>query len=74
MQQWNWKRLDVVNAHERDPMVYMEGMKLGIKLLESWHIKMSPLVTHTYPLDEVNKAFESSLSKPKVFFKAVIKQ
>jgi len=73
MQQWNWKGLDVVNAHERDPYVYMEGMKLGIKLLEEGLIKMSPLVTHTFPLEEVNNAFEASVSKPEGFFKAVVK-
>ncbi|MBS4179000.1 MDR/zinc-dependent alcohol dehydrogenase-like family protein [Lederbergia citrea] len=73
MQQWNWKGLDVVNAHERDPMVYMDGMKRGIKLLESGQITISPLVTHTFQLDEVNKAFESSVIKPNGFFKAIIK-
>jgi len=72
MQQWNWKGLDVVNAHERNPNVYMEGMKLGIKLLEEGLINMSPLVTHIYPLEEVNKAFESNVSKPSGFFKAVV--
>ncbi|MCR2821525.1 MDR/zinc-dependent alcohol dehydrogenase-like family protein [Lederbergia panacisoli] len=74
MQQWNWKGLDVVNAHERDPKVYMQGMKLGIKLLEEGLIKMAPLVTHTFSLEEVNKAFESSVLKPEGFFKAVIKR
>src|SRR5690606_34552396 len=24
MQLWNWRGLDVVNAHERDPVVYLE--------------------------------------------------
>src|SRR5690625_59761 len=73
MQQWNWKGLDVINAHERNPDVYMEGMKIGIKLLESGHITMSPLITHTFPLDQVNRAFEYSLNKPKGFFKSVVK-
>lgn len=73
MQQWNWKGLDVVNAHERDPEVYMEGMRVGIKLLESGQLDMAPLVTHAFPLEEVNEAFECSVSKPEGFFKAFIK-
>ena len=26
MQLWNWRGLDVINAHERDPRVYVDGM------------------------------------------------
>src|SRR4029079_5015193 len=29
MQLWNWRGLDVVNAHERDPAAYLEGMRQG---------------------------------------------
>jgi predicted dehydrogenase len=29
MQLWNWRGLDVVNAHERDPAVYVRGMRGG---------------------------------------------
>lgn len=73
MQQWNWKGLDVINAHERDPEVYMDGMNLGIKLLESGQIKMAPLVTHEFSLEEVNQAFEANVAKPDGFFKAIVK-
>lgn len=73
MQQWNWKGLDVINAHERDPEVYMDGMRLGITLLESGQIKMAPLVTHEFSLGEVNQAFEANVAKPDGFFKAIVK-
>src|SRR5205085_8191991 len=26
MQSWNWRGIDVVNAHERDPLVYVDAM------------------------------------------------
>ncbi len=29
MQLWNWRGIDVVNAHERDPARYVEGMRQG---------------------------------------------
>nr|WP_243688746.1 zinc-binding dehydrogenase [Geotalea toluenoxydans] len=32
LQQWNWKGIDVVNAHERDRKVYLEGIREGIRL------------------------------------------
>src|SRR5205823_1426457 len=27
LQLWNWRGLDVINAHERDPRVYLSGMR-----------------------------------------------
>ncbi len=30
MQLWNWRGLDVINAHERDPKVYLEGIRLAV--------------------------------------------
>ena len=30
MQSWNWKGLDVINAHERDPQVYVAGMEEAV--------------------------------------------
>ena len=27
---WNWRGLDVVNAHERDPKVYVRGMQEAV--------------------------------------------
>ena len=29
MQLWNWRGLDVINAHERDPQAYVDGMRRG---------------------------------------------
>lgn len=73
MRAWNWKGLDVVNAHERDPDVYMEGIRTGMRLLESGQIQMEPLVTHLFPLEQIDEAFEATYTKPAGFVKAVIK-
>lgn len=72
MQTWNWKGIDVVNAHERDPDIYMEGIRTGMKLLENGQLAMDPLVTHSFPLEQINEAFEAAESKPPGFVKAVI--
>ena len=37
MQQWNWRGLDVINAHERDPAVAARGLVEAVKALaEKW--------------------------------------
>ena len=30
MQLWNWRGIDVINAHERDPAVYLHGMRRAV--------------------------------------------
>ena len=73
VQAWNWKGLDIVNAHERDPNKYLEGMRVGIQLLNAGMLNMEPLVTHYFTLDEINEAFETANRKPAGFIKAVIR-
>jgi threonine dehydrogenase-like Zn-dependent dehydrogenase len=73
VQTWNWKGLDVVNAHERDPEVYLQGMKTGMRLLNAGQLNMKPLVSHFYPIEDINQAFEDAYRKPPGFIKAVIK-
>jgi threonine dehydrogenase-like Zn-dependent dehydrogenase len=73
MASWNWKGLDVINAHERAPEVYVEGMRIGITLLSRGKLNMRDLVTHLYPLENINDAFRDATEhRPKGFMKAVI--
>lgn len=72
VQTWNWKGLDVVNAHERDPEAYMRGIRTGMKLLESGQLQIEPLLSHDFPLDDINHAFQTAKQKPQGFLKAVI--
>ena len=30
MQLWNWRGLDVINAHERDPAIYVHGVRAAV--------------------------------------------
>ncbi|HVA86557.1 MAG TPA: zinc-binding dehydrogenase, partial [Candidatus Saccharimonadales bacterium] len=69
---WNWKAIDVVNAHVRDPRRLHESMRVGIELLESGQFDFSPLVTHRYPLADIGKAFTDLRGKPNGFIKAVL--
>jgi threonine dehydrogenase-like Zn-dependent dehydrogenase len=72
MQLWNWRGLDVINAHERDPKVYLEGIRLAVEAVASGKLDPTPLYTHTFKLDEMNQAFEAMHERPDGFLKALI--
>ncbi|QHT61279.1 zinc-binding dehydrogenase [Paenibacillus lycopersici] len=72
VQAWNWKGLDVINAHERDPQAYLKGIRTGMKLLESGQLAIAPLLSHYYGLQDINAAFEAAKGKTEGFLKAVI--
>jgi len=73
MQTWNWRGLDVINAHEREPQVYVEGMRGAIAAIQSGVLDPRPLYTHTFALEELSRAFETITESPEGFVKALIK-
>jgi threonine dehydrogenase-like Zn-dependent dehydrogenase len=66
MQSWNWRGIDVVNAHERDPRVYVDAMREAVAL----DVDVEPLLTHRFPLDRLDDAFEAARNRPPGFVKA----
>jgi threonine dehydrogenase-like Zn-dependent dehydrogenase len=66
MQSWNWRGIDVVNAHERDPLVYVDAMRDGV----ASGVDVEPLLTHRFSLDELEAAFEAARTRPAGFVKA----
>jgi threonine dehydrogenase-like Zn-dependent dehydrogenase len=70
LQLWNWRGLDVVNAHERDPRVYMDGMRAGVQAAAAGVIELRPLLSHSYPLERLGEAFDAVRSRPADFVKA----
>jgi threonine dehydrogenase-like Zn-dependent dehydrogenase len=73
MQLWNWRGLDVINAHERDPAVYLDGMRAAVDLVASGKLDPSPLYTHTFPLDRLGDALDATRDRPDGFLKALVK-
>ena len=69
---WNWKAIDVVNAHVRDHDRLMSSMEVGIGLLATGRLSLQPLITHRYPLEQISTAFSDLAEKPRGFIKAVI--
>ncbi|HEX2935831.1 MAG TPA: zinc-binding dehydrogenase [Bacteroidales bacterium] len=72
MQSWNWKGIDVINAHERDPNIYTEGLKEAIHLTELNILRPNDFITHQFDLQSINKAFETLHDRPEGFIKAII--
>ena len=72
MQLWNWRGLDVVNAHERDPRVYVEGLRAAVDAVASGQLDPAPLYTHRFPLSRLEEALESARTRPDGFMKALV--
>lgn len=73
MQRWNWQGLDVINAHERDPAVYVEGMRGAVRAIRSGIFDPRHLYTHHLPLDAIDDAFALTRDRPEGFVKALIR-
>ena len=72
MQNWNWKGIDVINAHERDPEVQMQGLRDAAEAVASGRLDPAPLYTHRFPLEQVGEAIAATRDKPEGFVKALV--
>lgn len=72
LQSWNWKGIDVINAHERDPGIYAGGLREAVKKAEARILRPRELITHFFALDELNRAFQLIHKRPEGFLKAMI--
>ena len=69
---WNWRGLDVINAHERDPQAYVSGMAAAIDAISTGRLDPSPLYTHRVPLARAGEAFDLLCTRPDGFVKALV--
>lgn len=72
MQLWNWRGLDVVCAHERDPAVYVEGLREAVEAVASGRLDPTPLYTHAFPLEQLDAALNATRDRPDGFLKALV--
>jgi threonine dehydrogenase-like Zn-dependent dehydrogenase len=72
VQLWNWRGLDVINAHERDPRMYIDGIREAVALMQQGVLDPAPLYTHTLPLDRLGDALELTRTRPDGFMKALV--
>lgn len=72
VEMWNWKAIDVVNAHVRRRADLLESMRIGLELEAAGQIDLGRLVTHRFALDDVDAAYAALRDKPAGFIKAVV--
>ncbi|HEY8206376.1 MAG TPA: zinc-binding dehydrogenase [Myxococcaceae bacterium] len=72
LQLWNWRGLDVINAHERDPAVCAEGVRIAMDAVARGQLNPSALYTHSFPLEELPRALAALRDRPEGFLKALV--
>jgi threonine dehydrogenase-like Zn-dependent dehydrogenase len=72
VQLWNWRGLDVINAHERDPQQYIAGIRAAVAAVAQGVLQPDLLYTHHYSLDQISEAFDHLTHRPDGFIKALL--
>ncbi len=72
LQRWNWRGIDVVNAHERDSWMYVQGMREAVDAMAEGRFHPEDLFTHTFSLEDLSAAFRLLQERPSGFMKALI--
>jgi threonine dehydrogenase-like Zn-dependent dehydrogenase len=70
MQLWNWRGIDVINAHERSPSAYVDGTRRAVEAVLDGRIELFSLLTHCFALDELGSALDMTRDRPDGFVKA----
>ena len=74
VQLWNWRGIDVINAHERDPRVRLRGIEQAVAAVADGTLDPTPLYTHTYPLEQLAEGMDALVERPDGFLKALVRQ
>jgi threonine dehydrogenase-like Zn-dependent dehydrogenase len=72
VQLWNWRGIDVVNAHERDRDIQLGGIRDAVAAIDAGGFDPSALYTHTYPLERLGDALDAMVERPDGFLKALV--
>ncbi|WP_029034357.1 MDR/zinc-dependent alcohol dehydrogenase-like family protein [Salinimicrobium terrae] len=72
VQMLNWRGIDMISAHERDPQQYISGIKAAVKAVEEGKMDPYPLFTHSFSIEEMDKAYKHLTERPDGFIKALI--
>jgi threonine dehydrogenase-like Zn-dependent dehydrogenase len=72
MQLWNWRGLDVINAHEREMPMYIRGIQEAVEAVQTGRLTPQPLFTNRFKLEELQQALEMTRDRPDGFLKALV--
>lgn len=73
LQSWNWKGIEVSNAHERQPAVYLAALRDALRIVAERRLDLAWMLSHQFKLDETPAAFAAAEAHPAGFFKAVVR-
>lgn len=69
---WNWRGLDVINAHEREEAVYIQGIGAAMDAVSDGSLTPESLYTHKMGLHQLTEALTLTKERPDGFMKALI--
>ena len=72
MQGWNWRGIDVINAHERAVERYVHGMRNAVDAVIDGSLDPFPLLTHSVDIGSLDRGFELTSQRPEGFVKAMM--
>jgi threonine dehydrogenase-like Zn-dependent dehydrogenase len=72
MRLWNWRGLDVVNAHDHDPSALIAGMREAVEAIVEGRLDPAPFYSHTCELDRIDQAMKMTGNRPDGFLKALV--
>jgi threonine dehydrogenase-like Zn-dependent dehydrogenase len=72
MQLWNWRGIDVINAHERDRAQVRRGVLDAARAVTDGWFDPSVLYSHTFGFDHVDQAMNALIDRPAGFIKALV--
>ena len=72
LQLWNWRGLEVTNAHEREGAMYVRGIEEAAQAVVEGALDPSALYTHRFPLEGLATALDMTRDRPAGFMKALV--
>jgi threonine dehydrogenase-like Zn-dependent dehydrogenase len=72
VQLWNWRGIDVINAHERDPARVRRGVREAAHAVLAGWLDPEPLYSHVYPFAQLDRALDALVERPVGLTKALV--
>jgi threonine dehydrogenase-like Zn-dependent dehydrogenase len=72
LQEWNWRGIDVINAHERAMERYVHGIRNAVDAVIEGRLDPFPLLTHRVDIGSLDRGFELTSQRPQGFVKAMM--
>jgi threonine dehydrogenase-like Zn-dependent dehydrogenase len=72
MQSWNWRGIDVINAHERSLERQVRGVRAAVDAVLAGQLDPLALFTHALPLESLGQALELTSTRPDGFVKSLV--